>query len=215
MLIEVFSDTVCPWCYVGKRRFEQALALRPDLAVDLRWLPFELNPDLPAGGADRAEYLQAKFGDADRFKDVQRSLVEIGASIGIDFRFDRITRTPNTRRSHALIAWAGGVDTATQADVNERVLRAYFSEGRDIGDPDTLAAIATQAGLDAAAARAAFDDPALHGQIATLEAQAHSWGISGVPAFVFDRRYLISGAQEPQVFVQTLDRLTAERVAAS
>lgn len=215
MLIEVFSDTVCPWCYVGKRRFEQALALRPDLAVDLRWLPFELNPDLPAVGADRAEYLQAKFGAADRFKDVQRTLVEIGASIGIDFRFDRITRTPNTRRSHALIAWAGGADAATQADVNERVLRAYFSEGRDIGDPDTLAAIATQAGLDAAAARAAFDDPALHGQIATLEAQAHSWGISGVPAFVFDRRYLISGAQEPQVFVQTLDRLTAERAAAS
>ncbi|MBX3695651.1 MAG: DsbA family oxidoreductase [Steroidobacteraceae bacterium] len=215
MLVEVFSDTVCPWCYVGKRRFEQALAARPDLPVELRWLPFELNPDLPAGGADRAEYLRAKFGNADRFRDAQQRLRDIGATLGIDFQFERITRMPNTRRSHALIAWAGGASAVAQADIKERVLRAYFSEGRDIGDSDVLAALATEAGLDAGAARAAFGDPALHGQIATLEAQAQSWGISGVPAFVFDRRWLISGGQEPQVFIELMDRIAAESAATA
>jgi len=204
--VEVFSDTVCPWCYVGKRRFEHALAARPELAVDLKWLPYELNPDLPAQGADRAQYLAAKFGDANRFADAQRRLRDIGAQLDIEFRFEAITRMPNTRRSHALIAWAA----AAQSDVKGRVLRAYFSEGRDIGDPQVLVSIAADAGLDATAARAAIDDPALHRGIAALEAQAQSWGITGVPAFVFERRYLVSGGQEPQVFLQVMDRIVAE-----
>lgn len=206
MRVEVFSDTVCPWCYVGKRRFEHALAARPELAVDLKWLPYELNPDLPAQGADRAQYLAAKFGDANRFADAQRRLRDIGAQLDIEFRFEAITRMPNTRRSHALIAWAA----AAQSDVKGRVLRAYFSEGRDIGDPQVLVSIAADAGLDATAARAAIDDPALHRGIAALEAQAQSWGITGVPAFVFERRYLVSGGQEPQVFLQVMDRIVAE-----
>jgi len=204
--VEVFSDTVCPWCYVGKQRFEHALAARPELAVDLKWLPYELNPDLPAQGADRAQYLAAKFGDANRFADAQRRLRDIGAQLDIEFRFEAITRMPNTRRSHALIAWAA----AAQSDVKGRVLRAYFSEGRDIGDPQVLVSIAADAGLDATAARAAIDDPALHRGIAALEAQAQSWGITGVPAFVFERRYLVSGGQEPQVFLQVMDRIVAE-----
>jgi predicted DsbA family dithiol-disulfide isomerase len=209
VLVEVFSDTVCPWCYVGKLRFERAAAERPDLAIDLRWLPFELNPDMPVEGADRARYLAAKFGDANRFADAQRTLRGIGTGLGIEFRFEAITRMPNTRRSHALIAWAA----AAQSDVKGRVLRAYFSEGRDIGDPDVLASIAADAGLDASAARAAIDDPALHREIASLEARAQSWGISGVPAFVFERRYLVSGGQEPEVFLQVMDRVVAEGVA--
>ena len=209
MLVEVFSDTVCPWCYVGKRRFEQAAAARPGLAIELRWLPFELNPGMPAEGADRAQYLREKFGDANRFADAQRRLHAIGADLGIDFQFERITRMPNTRRSHALIAWAG----AAQSDVKGRVLRAYFSEGRDIGDVEVLVSIAADAGLDPAAARVAIDEPALHAQIATLEGQAQSWGISGVPAFVFERRYLVSGAQEPQAFLQVMDRVAEEGAA--
>ncbi len=212
MIVEVFSDTVCPWCYVGKRRFEAAAAARPAQAIDVRWLPFELNPDMPPEGADRAEYLRAKFGDANRFADAQRTLREIGTGLGIDFHFDRIARMPNTRRSHALIAWAAGTPEGArvQSDVKGRVLNAYFCEGRDIGDPDVLVAIAREAGLDADGARAAIDEPALHREIAALEARAHSWGISGVPAFVFERRYLVSGAQEPAVFLQLLDRLAAE-----
>ena len=149
MLIEVFSDTVCPWCYVGKLRFERAAAARPGLAIDLKWLPFELNPEMPVAGTDRAEYLAAKFGDANRFADAQRALRGIGTELGIDFRFELITRMPNTRRSHALIAWAAGA----QSDVKERVLRAYFTEGRDIGDAEVLVSIAAEAGLDRAAAR--------------------------------------------------------------
>jgi len=215
VLIEVFSDTVCPWCYVGKHRFEQALGQRPDLAAEVRWLPFELNPDMAVEGADRAQYLAAKFGTSDRFAAAQRTLRELGPGLGIDFQFERITRMPNTRRSHALIAWAGGASPAAQAAVKERVLAAYFSEGRDIGSPEVLVAIAGEAGLDAAAARAAIDDPLLHQQIAELEAQAHSWGIQGVPAFVFERRYLVSGAQEPQAFLQVIDRVLAEGADAT
>ncbi|MGD9599257.1 MAG: DsbA family oxidoreductase [Steroidobacteraceae bacterium] len=217
MIVEVFSDTVCPWCYVGKRRFEQAAAARPQFAIEVRWLPFELNPDMPPEGANRAEYLRAKFGDANRFADTQRTLRDLGTDLGIDFHFERIERAPNTRRSHALIAWAAGTPDGARAQsgVKDRILNAYFSEGRDIGDPDVLAAIAHDAGLDADAARAAIDEPALHREIASLEARAHSWGITGVPAFVFERRYLVSGAQEPAVFLQLLDRLAAEAAATA
>lgn len=217
MLVEVFSDTVCPWCYVGKRRFEQAAAARAQVAIDLRWLPFELNPDMPADGADRAGYLRARFGDVNRFADAQRTLQGLGDDLGIEFHFERIARMPNTRRSHALIAWAAGrpEGVRTQSDVKGRILRAYFTEGRDIGDPQVLAAIAGEAGLDSAAARAAIDEPALHREIASLEERARSWGISGVPAFVFERRYLVSGAQEPAVLLELIDRLAVERVTAS
>lgn len=217
MLVEVFSDTVCPWCYVGKRRFELAAAARPRLAIELHWLPFELNPELPREGVDRAQYLAAKFGDTNRFAGAQRTLREIGMDLGIDFEFERIVRMPNTRRSHALIAWAAEKPTveSTQSDVKARVLRAYFSEGRDIGDPDVLVAIAAEAGLDPGAARIAIDDPARHGEIAAVESRARSWGISGVPAFVFERRYLVSGAQEPAALLQVMDRVAAERPAGA
>lgn len=216
MLVEVFSDTVCPWCYVGKRRLEEAIAARPEIPIEVRWLPFELNPDMPEGGADRATYLRARFGDAGRFAGVHRTLQALGADLGIGFRFDRIARMPNTRRSHALIAWAGSLPDGARAQsgVKGRVLRAYFSEGRDIGDPEVLVAIAGEAGLDSAAARAALDSPAWHREITTLEERARSWGISGVPAFVFERRHLIPGAQESGVFLQLIDRLAAARMAA-
>ena len=118
---------------------------------------------------------------------------------------------PNTRRSHAMIACAAGA----QSDVEERVLRAYFTEGRDIGDAEVLVSIAAEAGLDRAAARVAIDEPMLHKEIAALEARAQSWGISGVPAFVFERRYLVSGAQEPQAFLQVMDKLVAEGVTTA
>jgi predicted DsbA family dithiol-disulfide isomerase len=208
MLIEVYSDTICPWCYLGFARLQQALAQRPAQPVDLRWLPFELNPDLPAGGRDRAEYLRERFGDVDRFAKAQATLQALGAEAGIGFDFAAIRRMPNTRRSHALIAWAGG--QGAQNEIKRRALAAYFAEGRDIGDPDTLAAIAAEAGLDAVGARAAVDDPRLHEGVAALEAQARAWRISGVPTFIFGRRFAFSGAQPLPVFLQAIDAATAE-----
>lgn len=217
MIVEVFSDTVCPWCYVGKLRFEQAVAQRaaaqPGAAAPpVRWLPFELNPDLPPEGADRADYLRARFGDVKRFESAQAQLREIGAELGIEFRFDLIRRMPNTRRSHALIALAANApdgEPSRQPQVKERILRAYFTEGRDIGDPAVLVEIAAEEGLDAGSVRESLDDPHLHAEIAQLEARARQQGIQGVPAFVFNRRHLVSGAQEPSVFVQVLDALPA------
>lgn len=213
MLIEVYSDTVCPWCYLGFARLQQALAERPGQAIEQRWLPFELNPDLPAGGRDRAEYLRERFGDVDRFAKAQATLQSLAAEANIRFDFAAIRRMPNTRRSHALIAWAGAM--GAQTEVKRRVLAAYFTEGRDIGDPDTLATIAAEAGLDAGAARAAVDDTRLHEGVAALEAQARAWQISGVPTFIFGRRYAFSGAQPLPVFLQAIDAAAAAGGAAT
>lgn len=211
MLIEVYSDTVCPWCFVGLARLQQALRQRPDLPVEVVWLPFELNPDLAPEGEDRAEYLKRRFGDVNRFAAAQGTLKDVGAEFGLTFDFAAIRRMPNTRRSHMLIAFAAG--SGRQTDVKLRVLTAYFSEGRDIGDPDVLLQIAAEAGLDVAAARAALGDVGLHDRIEALEQQARRWNISGVPTFIFGRRFAFSGAQPLSVFLQAID--DAAKPAAS
>ncbi|MCC6170811.1 MAG: DsbA family oxidoreductase [Gammaproteobacteria bacterium] len=206
MKIEVYSDTICPWCYVGYARLREALANRPGVPAELDWLPFELNPDLPPEGEDRRQYMLRRFGDVDRFAAGQRQLVEVGAALGIDFRFERITRAPNTRRSHALIRWAREAGMATQGEVKRRVLQAHFTEGRDIADPQVLADLAAAAGLDREAALQAMDDPARRSEVEALEAQAQRWGISGVPTFIFERRYAFSGAQPLEVFLGAIDQ---------
>src|SRR5271170_1938116 len=132
MRIDIFSDTVCPWCYLGKRRFELALAARPQYEPRIVWRPFELNPDLPWEGVERAKYLTTKFGDLTQVEESHAALVRHGEAVGLQFRFDLIERLPNTRRSHLLIAHAGRNNLA--AEVTERIMQAYFEEGRDIGD---------------------------------------------------------------------------------
>lgn len=208
MLIEVYSDTVCPWCYLGFARLQQALAQRPALAADVRWLPYELNPQMPVEGADRAEYMRERFGDVNRFAKAQATLQDLALEAGIRFDFAAVRRMPNTRRSHALIAFAAG--SGQQGELKRRVLSAYFAEGRDIGAPDTLVDIAREAGLDAEAARQALDDATLHARIEALEQQARSWDINGVPTFIFARRFAFSGAQPLAVFLQALDAAAQE-----
>ncbi|MFO1426610.1 MAG: DsbA family oxidoreductase [Steroidobacteraceae bacterium] len=152
MQIEVFSDIVCPWCYAGFARLEQALAQRPGTPFRVTWLPFELNPDLPSEGMERSAYLLQRFGDVNRFAAGQQQLRELGHELGIDYRFERVARMPNTRRAHVLLAWARR--GARQSMLKRALLAAYFTEGRDVGDPQVLVAIAGEAGLDAGAARA-------------------------------------------------------------
>ncbi len=207
--IEVYSDTICPWCFVGLARLQEALAARSGLAVELTWLPFELNPDLPPEGEDRKAYMLRRFGDVNRFAAGQQQLLDIGRPLGIDFQFDRVRRAPNTRRSHVLIGWAGERRDDVQTRVKQRVLAAHFSEGRDIADPQVLAELAVDCGLEHAAALQAIADPRRHAEVAALEAQAHDWGISGVPTFIFDRAYAFSGAQPLQVFLDAMDRVAA------
>ncbi|HSN71886.1 MAG TPA: DsbA family oxidoreductase [Steroidobacteraceae bacterium] len=205
MHIEVFSDVVCPWCFLGKRRLEAALAERPQIEFEVRWRPFELNPNLPRTGVDRANYLADKFGGRDALAAAERRLVDLGRDAGIDFRFDRIAKVPHTRAAHRLIAAA--TDPATCSTVVERLLSSYFEHGRDIGDVAVLVDLAEQCGLDGSsiarllAAEDGFDD------IASEVREAQELGVNGVPTFVFDERYLLSGAQPPHVLLQVIDQL--------
>lgn len=211
MRIDIYSDTVCPWCFLGKRRFELALGQRPQYEPRVTWRPFELNPDLPWEGVDRAPYLAAKVGDAARVAAVERTLTGFGAAIGLEFRFDLIQRMPNTRRSHLLIAHAAR--NRVQGRVKERVMQAYFQEGVDIGEVDELARLGAECGLSERETRSAL--VLREGQDGVVAAERHAsvLGISGVPTFVFDGQYTISGAQEPEALAKILDQV-AEFAAA-
>ena len=205
MRIEIFSDVVCPWCHVGHARLQQALALRRDRAIEVIWLPFELNPQLPPEGRNRREYLTERFGNPNPFAKGQQQLLELGRELGIDFRFDSIERAPNTRRAHALAAAALQESPARQAEVIRGLFEAYFIAGRDVGDPQVLVEIGAGAGMDEARARAALDDAGLHAQIAEIESLAQRSNITGVPTFIFDRRQGFSGAQPLEVFLRVID----------
>jgi predicted DsbA family dithiol-disulfide isomerase len=208
--IAVFSDVICPWCFVGKRRLEGALR---ELGADaeITWLPFELNPDMPADGMTRADYRARKFGP-DRSRELDANMTELGREEGIAFAFDRIARTPNTRKAHALIAHASRLG---QADaVVEALFRAYFEEALDIGDPGVLADIAVRQGLEREAAMAALSDPELHDEVVTREGEAARLGASGVPFFVVDRTWAISGAQPSAAWVDALRQIASQRQQA-
>ncbi len=216
MRIDIYSDTVCPWCFLGKRRFELALGLRPQYEPRVAWRPFELNPDLPWEGVERAAYLAAKLGDQTRIAAVHESLTGLGAGLGVRFRFDLIERMPNTRRSHLLIAHAGRF--GLQGKVKDRVMQAYFEEGIDIGELDELVSLCRDCGLSEREARSAL--VLREGQDGVVAAERHAsvLGISGVPTLVFDGQYTISGAQEPDVLAKILDQvadLAAARESAS
>lgn len=205
MLVEVFSDAVCPWCFLGKRRLELALQSRPTIDADVRWLPFELNPSMPAAGLPRQEYLAAKFGDPAVLAEAQARLAGFGREVGIDYRFDRIALVANTRAAHALTRHAETV--GRQGELQEALFRAYFEAGEDIGDLDTLARLAGGAGLDAGAARARLIARLDYAAVEQIEREASAAGVSGVPFYVFDRKYAVSGAQNVATFVRVLDHV--------
>ena len=186
--LEVASDVVCPWCYIGKRRLEKALDLvKDELEVEVRWLPFQLNPDLPADGIPRAEYRKAKFGSLERSKQLDARVIAEGKSEGIDFAFDRIERQPNTTQAHRLIALAQ--ENGLGNEVVNALFKAHFEEGRYIGDPKVLVEIATQCGVDG------WPDKA--SDVSKLEEEVRELGISAVPTFIFERKLGVSGAYPP------------------
>ena len=205
MRIDVYSDTVCPWCYLGKRRFELALAARPQYEPRVTWRPFELNPDIPAEGVDRAAYLAGSIGTPERVAEVHTELKRRGEASGIQFRFDLIERTPNTRRAHLLMAHAAR--RGRQTAVMDRVMRAYFEEGCDIGDIEVLVRLAVESGLPEHESRSALILRAGQDGVVAAERHAVVLGITGVPTFVFDGQYTISGAQEVGTFARVLDQV--------
>jgi predicted DsbA family dithiol-disulfide isomerase len=211
MHIDIFSDTVCPWCFIGKRRLEQALRQAGPLDLTIRWRAFQLNPAMPAAGIDRQNYLSLKFGGADNAARVYATIAEAGESVGLPFRFDRIGRTPNTLKSHQLIHFA-----ARQGDQDplvERLFSLYFFEGEDIGEMDVLLDAASDVGLDRDAAADVLASEDARQAVAMEDQQAREAGIQGVPSFILDGRYAVSGAQEPEVLLRMFD-LARENEAA-
>lgn len=207
--VDIVSDTVCPWCYVGKRRFEAALARLPeDVDVLVAWRPFQLNPDLPREGADRRQHLERKFGGKDGAKRVYDAINQAGESVGLPFAFRDIERQPNTVDSHRLIDRAG--QAGKQDAVVEALFKAYFLDARDIGDLDTLVEIAADAGMDAEETRAYLASDEDIDRIQAEDEMARKMGISGVPCFILNRKYAVSGAQDPDVFLQAFETLARE-----
>jgi predicted DsbA family dithiol-disulfide isomerase len=209
--VDIYSDTVCPWCFLGKRRLELAMTARPQYEVHITWRPFELNPEVPVEGVDLPTFNAAKAVDVERAAETNAELLRLGEASGIDFRFDLITRVPNTRRSHLLIALAAR--SGLQGAVKDRIMRAYFEEGCDIGDPDELVRLGAEAGLAEGAARNALILRIGQDGVVAAERHAQVLGITGVPTFIFDGTYTISGAQEVQIFARVFDQV-AEFAAA-
>jgi predicted DsbA family dithiol-disulfide isomerase len=197
LTIEVVSDVICPWCYIGKRRLEKALAaLEGEVSAEIRWLPFQLNPGMPPEGMPRAAYRAAKFGSVERSRELDARVAKEGKSEGIEFAFDRIERTPNTVAAHALVGLAqdqGRGDAAVDA-----LFRAYFEDAQDIGDTETLAAIAHRCGVSGWPRRESATE------VAALEQSMRGLGISAVPTFILDRKVGISGAHPAETLAAAI-----------
>jgi predicted DsbA family dithiol-disulfide isomerase len=204
LTVDVIADLVCPWSYLGKRRLDEALTrvLGPVL---VSWYPFQLNPDMPTGGMDFDEYLRTKFGEREMVEPGLQRLEAIGRDAGIDFRFDRIRRVPNTLDAHRLMKLAEerGADATRLA---ESILRAFFTEGQDVSDRDVLAALGARAGLTVADINRGLEDDLSRQIVLSQEAQVRKGGVSGVPDFLINKRLFVMGAQSTETLVGVFDR---------
>ena len=203
MKIDVVSDTVCPWCFIGKRRLEKALFERPDIEFEVRWHPFQLNPEMPLDGIDRQTYLNLKFGGSIPAQAVYNNILTAGASEDLDFNFDAISRMPNSLRSHRLVYFCR--ESKHQNMIAENLFRSYFFYGLDIGKIENLIQVAAESGLNSAEVERYLlsdDDSNL---VQAKDKEARQMGISGVPCFIINNEFVVSGAQEPKVFLQVFD----------
>jgi predicted DsbA family dithiol-disulfide isomerase len=201
--IDVFSDVVCPWCYIGEKRLEQALAQRPDVRADIRWRPFQLNPAIPAGGEPWDQFVREKFGGAARAQGMFAQVAEVGREVGIDFNFERVARSPNTADAHRLLVLAGA--TGVQWPLATALFKAHFSDGADLNDREQLLALAESAGLDRASAAACLDSDLYADVVVESQESAAQIGVGGVPFYIFAERFAVSGAQPVGVFLRALD----------
>ena len=201
MKIEVVSDVICPWCYIGKKRLEKALALIPELKAEIQWLPFQLNPDMPREGIARADYRKAKFGSVERGRQLDARVAAEGQGEGIAFAFDRMQRTPNTVAAHRLIALAQKQGVGQK--VVDSLFKAYFEDAKDIGNSKILEEIANQSGVNG------WPDGSDEKEVAALEASMRGFGISAVPTFLFDRKFGVSGAHPPESLAEAIREAAA------
>lgn len=206
LYIDVYSDVICPWCYVGKRRLERALLQVVDkVNAKVCWRPFQLNPTMPQQGMNRTVYLETKFGSLQVFKEMEEHLLAAGRAEQIPFAFEKIARTPNTFQAHRLIWYAGRQNK--QDSVVEALFRGYFVEGTDISNIQTLANVAQSAGLEQRAVESFLATETGVAEVKTEEAAGHRMGIRSVPHFVLNDLYAISGAQRPEEFLLAFQRI--------
>jgi len=206
--LDILSDPICPWCYIGKAFLDRALEKHPDHPFEIEWHPFQLNPDMPEGGMDRRTYLETKFGGKENAIAVYARIDEAAQAAGLDINWDAMATTPNTLDAHRLIHWAGleGRQTA----VASALFRAYFREGRDIGDRAVLLDIAEAAGLDRAMTERLLQSGADVEEVRARDAHARDRGVSGVPTFVVATRHVVSGAQPPELWEQVIGEIAAQ-----
>jgi predicted DsbA family dithiol-disulfide isomerase len=206
--LDIFSDPVCPWCMIGKAHLDRALERRADHPFRIEWHPFQLAPDMPPGGLDREAHLSAKFGGIDRLRAAEAQVEAQARAAGLEVNLAAQGRSPNTLDAHRLIHWAG--IEGRQAAVVAALFRAYFRDGRDIGDREVLADIAETAGMDRAAVARLLASDADADDIAARDADARAKGVRAVPTFLIDRRYAVSGAQPPEMWERVIDEIAAQ-----
>lgn len=204
--LDIFSDPVCPWCYVGKANLDRALADHPDHPFQVQWHPFQLNPELPAEGVGKRAYLEQKFGGKARVDAIHERLREVAKAAGVDMNPDKPQRMPNTLNAHRLIHWAG-IEGVQQAVV-DALMRAYWTEGRDIGDLATLADIAGESGMDRAATLRLLQSDADADDIRARDQDARRKGVNAVPTFLIAQQYVVSGAQPTETWEKVIAELT-------
>jgi predicted DsbA family dithiol-disulfide isomerase len=210
--IDVVSDIVCPWCFIGKHRLEKAIALNPDIPVEVHWRPYFLNDWIPREGISREQYLTTKFGSSERYKGIAQRVSAAAAAEGLTYAMDKISRQPNTLDAHRLIRWADEIGKA--AEMKQRLMDLYFTEGADLTSHTVLAQAAADIGLDAEATRKALASDKDVAEIEREALSAKEAGIDGVPCFIFGGKFAISGAQAPEDLAEAIERMAQTADAA-
>ncbi len=209
--IDVVSDVVCPWCYIGKRRLEKAVVeLSSAYDFEVEYHPFELNPTIPESGFNQREYLTKKFGGEDQYAEISNRVKGVAAEEGLDFDFSKQLTSPNTRKAHSLIQFAR--EEGKQLEVKEAFMKAYFTDGVDLSNKENLISVATNAGLDKEKVKKVLEDENAPIQIALAEHELSKLGISGVPFYIINNKYGISGAQPKETFIKAFQEIGMEKV---
>jgi predicted DsbA family dithiol-disulfide isomerase len=203
--IDVVSDVVCPWCFIGKRRLEKALALKPEISVEVHWHPYFLNDWIPREGIAREDYLTTKFGSPERYKGIAQRVSAAAAEEGLIYAVDKVSRQPNTLDAHRLIRWAGGIGKA--AEMKQKLMDLYFTEGADLTNRAVLVQAAADVGLDAEDVREALASDQDVAEVEREAQNAKDAGIEGVPMFIFGGKFAVSGAQAPEYLAQAIERV--------
>lgn len=205
--VDVVSDVVCPWCFIGKKRLEKAVAALPDIRVTVHWRPYQLDPTIPAEGLERKAYMTAKFGSEERVHAAHERLIPLGMAEGIAFDFDAIKVSPNTLDAHRLVRWAAEGGSEAQGDLVGRLFSLYFEQGRDIGDHEVLARAATESGLDTPALEALLETDADREAVRQEIAVAAQMGVTGVPCFLIENKYAVMGAQDSATLADAIRQI--------